>query len=89
MFAETDADEGHDWDIFNINEGLWTHQLGFAIILYCIKCLCLLSLIVQSNVSLAGTGLDLLEGDILQEEVRSSLCGFKCTDNSLKKNLIL
>lgn len=62
MFAETDVDEGHDWDIFNINEGLWTHHLGFAFILYCIKCLC----------SLAGTGLDLLEGDILQEEVRIS-----------------
>lgn len=38
MFAETDVDEGHDWDIFNINEGLETHHLGFAFILYCIKC---------------------------------------------------
>lgn len=23
VFAETDVDEGHDWDILNVNEGLW------------------------------------------------------------------
>lgn len=25
--AETDVDGGVDWDIFNINEGLWAHCL--------------------------------------------------------------
>lgn len=37
VFAETDVDEGHDWDILNVNEGLGprlssplTTQDGFA-----------------------------------------------------------
>lgn len=30
--AETDVDEGHDWDIFNINEGLGTQKFGFALL---------------------------------------------------------
>lgn len=32
--AETDVDEGHDWDIFNINEGL--RALNFSILLCCV-----------------------------------------------------
>lgn len=27
--AETDVDEGHDWDIFNVNEGLWNPNYCF------------------------------------------------------------
>lgn len=27
--AETDVDEGHDWDIFNVNEGLWNPTYCF------------------------------------------------------------
>uniref|UniRef100_A0A672Z0V2 Metalloendopeptidase n=1 Tax=Sphaeramia orbicularis TaxID=375764 RepID=A0A672Z0V2_9TELE len=42
FFAETDVDEGHDWDIFNINE---------------------------------ASGLDLIEGDIVEGTSRNSIIG--------------
>lgn len=27
--VEIDVDEGHDWDILDINEGLWLHLFSF------------------------------------------------------------
>lgn len=65
LFVEIDVDEGHDWDIPDINEGLWHTSFPFCSPgwfcrspdINCVFC----SVVV---------GLNLLEGDIQQDEVR-------------------
>lgn len=68
LSAETDVDEGQDWDIFNINEGL--KALIVLVLFCCVMCLCLWEDFHQlTQFSFAAAGLDLLEGDIEQDQV--------------------
>lgn len=65
MFVETDVDEAHDWDILNINEGLWPHL--FSLLRHRMVLQILWPFFKSCSVE---AGLDLLEGDIQHDKVR-------------------